>query len=144
MRPSRAWLAAAGLLVVAVARESLAQAPPPEPPAPEAAPDSKAEARAHFDRGVELARQTSWAAALAEFLASRERFPTKSATSNAIICLRELGRYDEALVLSQAYLREFPDLSAQEKAQAQRQLVELGALVGTIELEGAEPGATIV
>jgi hypothetical protein len=124
-----------------------ASAPPPAPaPAPaakEAAPDPKIQARERFEKGLGLVREKAWAAALAEFLASRQLYPTKNATSNAASCLAHLQRYDEALTMTETLLRDF-NLTAEEKAEAQRQAVELGARIGTLVVEGAEPGAAIV
>src|SRR5262249_20181463 len=49
----------------------------------------------------------------------------------------------ESLGMYEALLREFPDLPADTKATAQREIVELRGLVGTIEIDGAELGAGV-
>src|SRR4051812_7353337 len=59
----------------------------------------KEEAKARFQRGLELVQNESWDAALAEFLASRKLFPTRVALKNAALSLRQLKRYVEALAM---------------------------------------------
>lgn len=118
-------------------------APSGPPPAQEAPPSLEARAKAHFDRGRKLLAEGACAAAIPEFLESRRLFPSRSATSSAAVCLRKVQRYDEALDLFEALLLEFPELPADVKSAAQRQIIELRGLVGTIEITGAEPGAAI-
>lgn len=43
----------------------------------------------------------------------------------------------------EAFLREFPDAPAREKEAVQRDVAELRRMLGTINIEGAEPGAAI-
>lgn len=156
--------AAALLAIISLEAAALAQAPAQAPPPPAAAPPApappasgeaaaaedaepneavKQEARVHFQKGLALLREEAWGAALAEFILSRELFPTRAATNNAAIALRRLQRYDEALDMFETLLREFPNLPQTEKTAAQRAIVELRGLVGTIEILGAEAGATI-
>ncbi len=128
--------------------------PPPPPPAPgapapgaPAAPvdDAKlAESKAHFLKGLKLLEEEAWTAALAEFLASRELNPTRSATNNAAIALRKLQRFDESLDMFEALLRDYPNMPQGERTLAQRNVAELRDLVGTIDVQGAEPGAAIL
>jgi hypothetical protein len=129
--------------------------PAPPPSAPNALPEAdappsdseaarKEEARVFFDKGVKLFKEGLWDAALAEFSRSREIASTRAATSNAAVCLRKLKRFDEALEMNEALLREFKDLPPEVKAKAEREIVELAALLGTIEIAGAEPGSSIV
>ena len=113
----------------------------------EAAPPTeatKAEARNHFEKGLRLLQEEAWAAALAEFLISREVFPTRSATTNAAVALRKLQRFDEALDMYEVLLRDFAGVPPGERAAAQRAIAELRERVGTIDITGAEPGASIV
>ena len=123
---------------------------PPTGPAGDAprpaVPDEskKAEARAHFDKGLKLLQEEAWAAALAEFLTSRELYPTRAATNNAAIALRKLQRFDESLDMFETLLREFPNMPPGERTLAQRAVAELRELTGTIDVTGAEPGAAIV
>ena len=107
-------------------------------------PANKPEAEEHFKRGLDLLNQEAWTAALAEFLRSRELFPTRNATNNAAFCFRKIGRFDESLDMYETLLREFPTMSADKKQAARKEVAELRALVGTIDVVGAEPGASIV
>lgn len=172
MSSSRAfigWLVA--LLIVAASGSALAQEAPaptsPAPPAVTAAPpppadpgtavasevedeqpaaptaEDKQSAKQHFLKGISLLRQQAWAPALAEFLLSRELYGTRVATNNAAIALRKLERYDEALAMLETMLRDFK-VNDEQRSDAQRQIAELRSLVGTIDISGAEPGASIV
>jgi hypothetical protein len=62
---------------------------------------------------------------------------------NAAVCLRLLGRHDEALDQYEALFRAFRDLPEPLKSEAQRAIVELLPRVGALVIDGAEPGATI-
>lgn len=131
---------AAGVAFLALSPISLAA--PPEGAAP--ASNREAEARARFEKGIELLEHKAWADALAEFLASRQLYPRATTTTNAVVCLEKLGRYDEALDLLEVMLREFPDLAADKRLAAETEEADLAKRVGAIALDEAEPGAAIV
>ncbi|AUX45253.1 hypothetical protein SOCE26_067340 [Sorangium cellulosum] len=115
-----------------------------EAPAAASAAARRSEAVARYNKGRALYAEGSWAAALAEFLASRQLHPMWAATSSAALCLKQLKRHDEALAMFEALLREFgAELPAGAKEVVQREVVELRGLVGTIEIDGAEPGAGV-
>jgi hypothetical protein len=143
------WIAIA---LIAMAPRRALGALPDAPPAQAAgqaqgtAPaDKKAEAEARFDKGKDLYDRGDLDAALAEFSEARQLYPHLKATYNAGICLDKLQRYDEALSMFEALLREFgAAMPASTKEAAQRKVAQLRELVGTIEIEGAEPGAAIV
>ncbi|WP_437755996.1 kelch repeat-containing protein [Sorangium sp. So ce1389] len=163
-RRRRTAIVAPVALAVALAAEPVSLAQPagsPAPPAPPLAPpsdappgspaeppppeDPVAEARAHFERGLALYRQGAWEASLAEFLASRQVYPTWSATSSAALCLQELRRYDEALALFETLLRDFSQkLPPDTRSAAQQAVVRLRGLVGTVDVAGAEIGASVM
>jgi hypothetical protein len=105
--------------------------------------EAKAQARRHFAKGIKLLREEAWAPSLAEFKLSRDLFPTRVATINAAVTLRRLQRYDEALEMYETLLRDFKVKLAQRE-DTQRKMADLHALVGTIDISGAEPGASIV
>ena len=65
------------------------------------------------------------------------------ATKNAAICLRKVGRFDEALDLFEALLRDFPDLAQSDRELAEREVRELEASVGTLQLVDAPAGASV-
>jgi tetratricopeptide (TPR) repeat protein len=118
-------------------------APASTPPAP--AQDEatrKEEARQHFERGIALSDEESWNAALVEFARSRELFATRGNTKNLGLTLRKLQRFDEALDTYEALLREFPNLSPQDRAFVDKEVDELRKRVGTLEIS-TEAGATI-
>lgn len=113
--------------------------------AEEPAPDNRrAEAAEHFKRGKGLFHREDYAAALAEFLRSREVYPTWSATLNAAVTLKTLDRLDEALDMFEIVLNDFSDsLPPPVRAELQKQIIQLRKLTGTIAVEDAEPSAAI-
>lgn len=117
--------------------------PVPPPVAAERSAQSKDEARARFERGMSFFDRKVWDAALAEFLASRAAYPTRSNTQNAAICLRNLNRFDEALEMFEALLKEFPNLAPAERQAVDKEVKELESLVGTIDVRAPQDGAQI-
>ena len=88
-----------------------------------------------------MARAGQWDAALAEFLASRELYPTRSATRNAAIALRQLKRNVDALELYERLLSEFgSSVPAQEAAWVRAEIGQLVALAGELELRVNQTG----
>lgn len=137
---------AAPAVAPSAAPSSAATAAPAAAPTDDAPPSEaqKAEAKLHFEKGLSLLQEQSWAPALAEFIRSREIFPTRSATRNAAVAMRKLQRYDESLAMFETLLRDFPGMPAGERESAQKQATELRELVGTIDIAGAESGAAMV
>src|SRR5688572_20467541 len=82
-------------------------AAPAEAAPPEDLEKRKEEAKVRFQRGLELVQNESWDAALAEFLVSRELYPTRVALKNAGVCLRQLKRYVEALAMYNELIEKF-------------------------------------
>ncbi|MCA9619518.1 MAG: PEGA domain-containing protein, partial [Myxococcales bacterium] len=125
-------------------------APAGEAPAPEEAPpalsdaERKAKGREHFQKGITLIKERAWSEALAEFLASRELYPTRVATTNAAIAYRELRRFDESLAMYETLMREYGDMPAAEMEEVKKAVTELRGRVGSIDIDLTEPGATIV
>ncbi len=112
-----------------------------------AAETPKAKAGARLDEGIRLYQRGMFDAALAEFLESRRLYPFRSALFNAALCLEKLGRYDEAADQLEQLLREIDDENtpegARDKERAQREIIEVSRRVGTVQIDGAEPGATL-
>jgi hypothetical protein len=106
--------------------------------------DPKETARVLFESGVAHFDRGEWSAALADFLRSKEVFPTRSATKNAAICLRKEGRFDEALDTLEELLRTYADLSPADRAFAEAEIASLRGAVGFVDLANGEPGAQIV
>ncbi|MGK3983400.1 PEGA domain-containing protein [Sorangium sp. So ce136] len=137
--------AIAVLLAVSFVSPGVALAQP-EPLAGASAPpeDKKGEAAARFFKGRKLYQEGAFSAALAEFRASRELYPNEGATIGAAESLKRLQRFDEALDLFEVVLRDFSEtLEAPRRDAIQREVIALRGLVGTVEIEQAEPGATI-
>jgi hypothetical protein len=118
---------------------------PAAPPSPGATSDPHEEAKAHFDRGVELLRENSDEAAYAEFMRSRELFASRGNTQNAAVALRRLHRYDESLDMFERLLAEFAaTLSDEEKESVRREMVGLAPLVGAIVVSTRVTGARVI
>jgi hypothetical protein len=146
------------LLLVTFSHSTFAQGEPPAPPPPAAAPPAaappavspevekrKEEAKARFLKGLELVQNESWDAALAEFLASRELYPTKVALKNAAVSLRQLKRNAEALEMYRELLREFgSSVTPDEKKTIDDAILQLQSSVGEIQVESSEPESTVV
>ncbi|WP_437963904.1 PEGA domain-containing protein [Sorangium sp. So ce260] len=130
----------AAVLLAPLSFGSLAAAQPGAP----GAVQRREDARAHFERGIALRDQERWAEALAEFQASRSLFMTLNGTTNAAACLIRLERYLDALELYESALRDFSErLDAEEKRDIQLVVRLLHNAVGSIEIVGGEPGATV-
>ncbi|KYF71954.1 hypothetical protein BE15_27185 [Sorangium cellulosum] len=114
------------------------------PAAIDGAEDRRRRAEEHFHKGRRLFGEGAVSAALAEFQESRRLYPTESATRSAALCLERLHRFDEALDLFEAALRDFSDtMDVTAKDADQRGVVRMRGLVGTVDIQGAEPGAAI-
>jgi hypothetical protein len=144
--PLAALIVTASIATNAVAAPAPATPTPPQSPAPAPPPtDKKEEARNHFELGLSHFDREEWSAALAEFLQSRALYPTRNATKNAALCLRKEGRFDEALDMWEALLRDFASsLTPTDRALAEKEVAELRASIGAVDVRDAEPGATIV
>jgi hypothetical protein len=123
------------MMLVALGRPAHAQT--------EAEEAKKKQAQSHFERGLQLSTEEVWDAALAEYLLSRQIYPTKAATKNAAICLRKLHRYEEALAMIESLLTDFPNLSDQDRAYAATLKNDVEPFVGKLELRGGPAGASI-
>lgn len=137
MRPMP--IACASLALLLASAVSFAQ----DVPAPVGAPDNRAQAQAHFERGLALVDRQAWEPALAEFSRAMELYPSRTATQNAARCLRKLNRNGESLDLYDRLLHDSRELPPAMKAEVQGAVVELRKLTGTIEVDAGEPGATI-
>lgn len=116
--------------------------------APAAAVDDeqkRTEAKERFLRGLELAAQDNWDAALVEFLTSRELFPTRVALSNIPISLRHLKRYAEAIEAYAELDQKFGSaLSVEDRKRMEDAVAELRTFVGELDVTSDQPGSTVV
>jgi hypothetical protein len=127
---------------VAAAPSGAAPAAPGESSAEGSARDS---AKVRFLRGVDFANRARWDAALAEFMASIELYPTRVARQNAAISLRELGRYAEALEMYRRLMTEFgAKLETDERGAIQTQMDALVGLTGELVIQTGAAGAVVV
>jgi Tetratricopeptide repeat/PEGA domain len=104
---------------------------------------AKDDARAHFDEGIALFEHGAFEQALARFRRSLDIYPTLAATTNAALCLKNLGRFDEALDLLDGLPQRFPGLLPAERLEYDGEIAELSKQVGLLELRGAQPGSHI-
>lgn len=138
----RRFLAPRILLVAALVAPAASAQKKGAPTAEEA---KKNGAREHFNKGVPLMQAEQWDAALVEFNASIEQLPTKNARKNAAECLKQLGRFAEALDEYELLLKEFgPQLSPQDKDLVAKAVEGLTNVTGFIVVESSEAGATVV
>ncbi|HRI67309.1 MAG TPA: kelch repeat-containing protein [Polyangium sp.] len=140
-RKLRRTVIVSSLVALSSSSVALAQTPPQTPS--ETPPDLKAEATLHYEKARRLMAVKDWAAAYTEFVEANRLYTSKNAQSSAAVCLKNLHRYDEALERFDALLRDFNDVPLDMKIAAQREIVELRGLVGTIDLRNAEVGASI-
>lgn len=112
--------------------------PPPPPPAARAVDPVREEARAHFQRGVELIGSERWADAIIELRRAQELRVTPAVHFNLGLALRAVGRNREAM----AAFREFsrmsgattnPELAARVDAYVQELTEGLGRVVLLVE-----------
>jgi hypothetical protein len=134
------------LLVASIATPiSVAAQTPPAPatpPADDAA--KKEEAKEHFLKGAALMREEQWEAAQVEFQASIALHPTRGARKNAASCLRQLGRFAEALEMYEAILRDHAaQMSPADLEEARRTIAELQGLTGFLAITSVA-GATVI
>ena len=140
------FLVAPLLLLIAV--PAWAQSPPAAAyPADDdpALVQKKQQAKDHFIKGVELVQNGDWDAALAEFLASREVYPTRVALENAAISLRQLKRHVEALEMYRELLAKFGSSLPPDKAElVNKAIAQLEQRVGQLSIEIAPAGSVVV
>ena len=123
-------------------------APAPSPAPPAAADDvekRKTEAKERFLKGIELVQAENWDAALAEFLASRELYPTKVAVKNAATSLQQLKRYGDAISMYREMLQQFSSsMTPEEKKSTEDAIANLRSFVGEIDVETRERDSMVV
>lgn len=110
----------------------------------DASRSADAEAAAHFNKGDHYFNNGEYREAHDEYLQSLAFKKTRAAMVNAASCLRQLGRYDEALDQYDELRREFQTLPAAFEAKVAPALAELEGLVGMLVVQGDAPaGASL-
>lgn len=148
LRRKGRWRLASSALVLSVLGSSpTARAEDSTPPATAgtaATTVTRTVAQDRFKRGLELARQQLWDAALAEFVASRAAFPTRSATRNAAVALVHLRRFAEACEQYRDLLRLFgEEMPRAQRESAQAELAAILVQTGEIAIESQQSGAIV-
>jgi tetratricopeptide (TPR) repeat protein len=115
----------------------------------QAAPDEKQreQARTHFAAGVNLLQDPArprYEEAYLEFRKAYSLAGSPTILGNLGLCAMKLERDAEAIDAYSRYLKEVPDLSAEERAQIERDIATLRASVANIEVQSRPSGATIV
>jgi len=100
------------------------------------AEDTKQKAKEHFDKGVDLFKNTDYSGALVEFKAAYKTKPHYAVRYNIGITLYKLKRYGIAHVMLSAYIAEGGDKIPEDKKQEVDEiLIKLQSLLGTIKVE---------
>jgi hypothetical protein len=101
-------------------------------------------ARKHFEQGVLLFQDEDYEGALVSFLASFDANPNYKVRYNIGLCLQALHRYTEAERHLKAYLAEGAGSIPTERiAEVNDILIELGNVIGEIEVSSEVEGATV-
>jgi len=127
------WLAASA---------AAAQTPPGDGAA---GADPTAQAREHFELGLQLMENENWEAALLEFSRSLEMHPTRSALFNAGMCQKALHRYVAALGTFRRWQVQYAESAPQEDREAvERAVAGVQAFVAQVEVSVSLAGAEIL
>jgi hypothetical protein len=108
--------------------------------------DPQADARVHFNAGVNLLQDPArprYDEAYAEFKKAYSLVRSPKILGNLGLCAMKLERDGEAIDAYTRYLSEVPDLTPEEKAQVARDLDTLKATLATVSIESHPDGAAI-
>jgi hypothetical protein len=148
----RALVAAAIVAWSALAfgRTASAQTPPTPPPVTTGAPPPSAdaklsEAKALFKEGNDLRKAGDLQGALEFYLRSRRLVASMPNTTNAAVCLEDLGRLDEALELYEEVVTKYRDeLSEREQQDIAASMSNLRRALGSVDVSGEVGGMLFV
>jgi hypothetical protein len=113
-------------------------------PASAEKPDTVAQAREHFHRGVQLYEEDDFRAALIEFNRAYELAPNPAVLFNVGQSYYQLREYAGALTTLERYLRESGDhVAADRRAQVERELQELRSRVAHVRVSCNVDGAEL-
>ena len=145
MRPSSAVVAFGALALLAFASPLHAQDPAPASKAAPAAISDQA--RQHFNAGVTLLQDPEGEKveeAYREFRTAYDLSGSAKILGNMGFCAMRLERDGEAIDAYSRYLREVPDIDADERAQIVRDLQTLQVGVVRLTIEVNKPGVRIL
>ena len=144
MRILQSALAAA--FVLAVASHARADEPKPAAPAKTNPTGISEDARKHFAAGVALLQDPEGEKveeAYREFKAAYEISQSPKMLGNMGFCAMRLERDGEAIDAYSRYLREVPDIDADERAQIVRDVQTLSVGIARLTIEFDKPGVRI-
>jgi len=105
----------------------------------------QSDARARYEAGTQAYNVQDFAAALAEFRASYELFPTSRALFSIGLCQYELDEYLAAREALRRYLEEGGDaVPAERRAVVDERLASIAAKLATLAIEVNEAGAAVL
>jgi hypothetical protein len=102
----------------------------------------KRDAQKLLTQGNQLAGEGDYVAALEKFQAAYDRYPSPKILLNIGTTLRQLGRNVEAATVYETYLDD-PGADPARRAEIERILAEIEAVVGRIRIEVQSPGASV-
>ena len=106
--------------------------------------EARAQARAHFDQGVALARRHAYAQALIEFQRAYEISPHFSVLYNIGQALIALGRPTEAVAALDRYVEEGgADVEPSRRAEVDAAIASETSKTGSVEVTVDVPGALV-
>ena len=107
--------------------------------------DSRAEAGAHYQRGLAFVDQENWSEALREFEAAMSLDPHQATLFNLAQCLTLLGRHVEAARAFEDLIEQFgSDVSPERHREVEGQLGELAPRVARITPQVRGPESAVV
>jgi PEGA domain len=121
--------------------------PPPADPAADSGPKPAdlEQAKTLFKEGNALRKAGDCQGAVVKYAASRALVAAVANTKNAAVCLRDLGRADEALEMYEDLLTKFSDdLSADERQIVSSETNALRAEVGAVDVVANVDGVLVI
>jgi hypothetical protein len=144
------WVRAAAVLVFVGAAATASGQPAPQgtgsapsaAPAPSVDPNIE-EARKHYDLGVAAANARYWDNAVKEFTIAYRLKPTAQIAGNLGQAELEVGRFRDAAEHISRFIREYKDLSADDRKVPEGWLAKAKAKIATL-LITVDPGAEVL
>jgi hypothetical protein len=109
-----------------------------------AEPEPRAEARAHYERGLALAESHAYDAALAEFDRAYAKSPHYAVLYNMGLCQVGLGRSVEAVDAFSKYLAEGgAQVPASRRAEVEAQIAQIESRLAELSISSDRPGTRV-